>query len=221
MSAASSQLYYQTLCELTQAKYGGLHSPELLLRSVNFADMAEAMAADQWEKIGKILNKEALLLQKGGAAFLLLATNTMHKLADNMMDSVDIPLLHIADATADALMRDARKTPAFLATKFTMEERFYLDRLEARGIHPIVPNATQRHETNEIIFQELCRNIVTPESTQKYVQIVEHLAEQGADSVVLGCTEICMLLNAKNSPLPIYDTTYLHCAAALRKATSM
>ena len=219
MSAASSQLYYKILCELTQKKFGGLNSPEILLRSLNFAPLAECMNSGEWRKIGAILNQEALRLRDGGADFIVLATNTMHKMADEMMAGVDIPLLHIADATAEKLVQEGIKKPAFIATKFTMEERFYLDKLEGCGLEPLVPNQEQRQEINRIIFEELCRGEVHPASQKKYVEVVHELTAQGADSVILGCTEVCMLLNESNTGIPTFDTTYLHCEAALAMAS--
>ena len=218
MSAASSQLYYRTLCELTLEKLGGLNSPDLLLRSLNFAPLAEYMNDGEWKKIGAILNREALLLQSAKAEILLLASNTMHKMAEEMMASVNLPLVHIADATADAVAAGGCSRPAFIATRFTMEERFYLDRLESRGLQPIVPNKAQREEINRIIFDELCRNEVTKSSQNIFVEIVNQLKKEETDSVVLGCTEVCLLINEQNAGVPVFDTTTVHCEAAIRQA---
>ncbi len=218
MSAASSQLYYSILCDLTQQRLGGLSSPQVLLRSVDFAPLASAMAEGEWGMIGDALNREAINLMNGGADFLLLATNTMHKMADEMMQGVDIPLLHIADATAAALNEAGMKSPALFATRFTIEEGFYVERLKRSGLAPQIPDKDQQAELNRIIFDELCRNEVNPASRQYYIDVLDSMARKGADSVILGCTEVCLLLNEGNASLPVFDTTYLHCKAALEKA---
>ena len=220
MSAASSQLYYQTLCALTQTQLGGLHSPNLLLRSLDFAPIADRMNKGDWSGIADILNAEARHLKDAGAELIVLATNTMHKLADEMMVGVDLPLVHIAEATADAILSGPCRRPAFIATRFTMEERFYLDIMQARGIQAVIPDAGQRQVINRIIFEELCRNDVRPQSEAAYLEIVETLKGVGADSVILGCTEVCLLLNAENTGLPVFDTTRIHCEAALKAALS-
>lgn len=218
LSAASSQIYYTIFCQLTQDRLGGLNSPDLILRSVNFAPLAAHMYAGEWQAIGKILNQEARTLQNAGAEVLVLASNTMHKVEEAMMQSVTIPLIHIVDATADALHAGGCKRPAVIATKFTMEEKFYLEKLQATKLTPIVPNQTQREDINRIIFDELCRNEIHPESEKVYVDIVRSLIDAGADSVILGCTEVCMLLHAGNTPVPVFDTTRIHCEAALSYA---
>ena len=218
MSAASTQIYYQTLCSLTQSELGGLHSPNLLIRSVNFAPLAQHMNDGNWAAIGDILHVEAKLLAAGGAELIVLATNTMHKLKDQIMHGIDLPFLHIAEATANAVLAGGAKRPAFFATKFTMQEAFYLDVLRENGLDPIVPNSTEQDVINDIIFNELCKNIATAESEAVYLDILKRLKAQGADSVILGCTEVCLLLNAQNTGVPVYDTTQIHCQAALRAA---
>ena len=218
MSAASTQIYYQTLCSLTQSELGGLHSPNLLIRSVDFAPLAQHMNDGNWAAIGDVLHVEAKLLAAGGAELIVLATNTMHKLKDQIMQDIDLPLIHIADATAAAVLAGSSARPAFFATKFTMQEAFYLDVLRDNGLDPIVPNTTEQDVTNDIIFDELCKNIATPESEAAYLDILKSLKAQGADSVILGCTEVCLLLNAHNTGLPVYDTTQIHCQAAIRAA---
>lgn len=218
MSAISTQLYYKILCDLTKQQFGELNSPSLLIRSLNFNPIAKKMVEERWDEIGEILNKEAKKISEGGADLLLLASNTMHKLTDRMMVGVDIPLLHIADVTAAAVVNGKCKKPAFLATKFTMDNRFYVDRLENRGIEPILPNEIEKTEINRIIFEELARNDIFPNSKQFYVDVVGRLKSIGADSVILGCTEVCLLLTEANTNLPIFDTTYIHCEAAMRMA---
>jgi aspartate racemase len=215
MSAASTQIYYQQLCALTQARLGGLHSPELLIRSLDFARIEQLQKADQWAQAGLILNAEAKALERAGAQILVLATNTMHKLADAMMQGVTIPLLHIADATAQTITAQGLSRPGLMATAFTMEQSFYTDRLKAAGLDPILPDAPDRATTHRIIYEQLCRGIVTPDSRATYVAIAERLIQSGADSLILGCTEVGPLLNQGNVRVPVFDTALIHCAKAL------
>ncbi len=218
MSAASTQTYYQLLCDGTRARLGGLHSPDLLIRSVDFAPVAALQAAGDWGGAGTLLNREALALERGGADMLLLATNTMHKVADAMMRGVAIPLLHIADATAARIRAQGLRAPGLIATAFTMEQAFYRDRLTAHGLQPIVPDADDRAEVHRIIYEELCRDIVTAASAEIFAGVAARLASQGADCVILGCTEVGMLLHADNVPRPVFDTTRIHCESALDMA---
>jgi len=218
MSAASTQIYYRTLCDLTRDRLGGLHSPELLIRSLDFAQIEALQMKGDWNAAGDILNAQAKALQKGGADFIILATNTMHKLADQMMQDVDIPLLHIADATAQAINAAGLTSPGLMATAFTMEQTFYIDRLKAAGLHPNIPNDADRAETHRIIYEELCKDIITAPSEAAYVAIAARLAEAGADCLILGCTEVGMLLNHGNVDIPVFDTTLIHCEVALNMA---
>lgn len=218
MSAASTVIYYRQLCDLTRARLGGLHSPQLLIRSLDFAPVAAAQAAGDWAALGQMLNTEARRLEEGGADLLLLATNTMHKVADTMMAGVSIPLVHIADATATAIRQAGLTRPGLMATAFTMEQSFYTDRLRAAGLDPLVPSAEDRATTHRIIYDELCRDQVLPASRSAYEGIAARLAADGADCLILGCTEVGMLLSAANSPLPVFDTVAIHCAAALEAA---
>ena len=218
MSAASTQTYYRELCRLVRERLGGLHSPELLIRSLDFAVIEAAQAAGDWDGAGRILNREALALERGGADFIVLATNTMHKVADQMMQGVGIPLLHIADATAAAINRQGLKQPGLMATAFTMEQDFYTARLRAAGLEPVIPDAADRAETHRIIYEELCREVVKPESEQAYRGIASRLVDRGADCLILGCTEVGMLLNAGNVSVPVFDTTLVHCEAAVERA---
>ena len=218
MSATSTQLYYASLCELAQQSLGGLHSPELLIRSVNFDPIAKQMALGEWDGIAARLNREARDLEAAGAEILVLATNTMHKLADQMMEGVSIPLVHIADATAQAIKKAGQSKPALLATKFTMQEPFYRERFAQHGLSTITPNEDDQVEINRIIFDELCRNEVLPDSQAHYETVAKKLISEGADCVVLGCTEICLVLNDGNVSVPVFDTTALHCNAAFEAA---
>jgi aspartate racemase len=215
MSAASTQIYYRELCNRTRDRLGGFHSPELLIRSLDFAEIEALQMAGNWERAGALLNAEAKALERGGADFLILATNTMHKLANQMMEGVTIPFLHIADATAAAIRRKGLTAPGLMATAFTMEQTFYTDRLFAAGIRPIVPDQADRATTHRIIYDELCHDIVNPESRASYVAIAQRLVERGADCLILGCTEVGMLLDRSNVSVPVFDTTLVHCDAAL------
>ncbi|MDP6831258.1 MAG: aspartate/glutamate racemase family protein [Alphaproteobacteria bacterium] len=218
MSAASTQIYYRELCDLTRDRLGGLHSPELLIRSLDFARIEALQMKGEWNAAGAILNDEAKALERGGADLIVLATNTMHKLASEMMEGVGIPLIHIADATADAIKFAKLSSPGLMATAFTMEQSFYVDRLVAAGLNPVLPNEEDRAETHRIIYEELCKDITTDKSEAAYVGIANRLVETGADSLILGCTEVGMLLNQSNVQVPVFDTTLIHCTAALDRA---
>lgn len=215
MSAASTQIYYRELCDLTRARMGGLHSPELLIRSLDFAKIEELQMSGQWDAAGEILNAEAKALEQGGAEMIVLATNTMHKLADQMMEDVDIPFIHIADATAKAILARGLNTPGLMATAFTMEQDFYTGRLREAGLTPLIPEDADRAETHRIIYDELCKDITTDESEAAYIDIAKRLVDAGADCLILGCTEVGMLLNQDNVSVPVFDTTLVHCQTAL------
>jgi aspartate racemase len=215
MSAASTQTYYRELCKLTRTRLGGLHSPELLIRSLDFARIEALQMECEWATAGSILNNEAKALERGGAELIILATNTMHKLASEMMAGVNPPFIHIADATANAITKRGLRRPGLMATAFTMQQSFYTERLTAAGLNPILPNASDQAETHRIIYDELCRDITTRKSVAAYVAIAKRLADSGADSLILGCTEVGMLLNQGNVDVPVFDTTLIHCAAAL------
>ncbi|TFL01082.1 aspartate/glutamate racemase family protein [Pterulicium gracile] len=232
MSASSTILYYQILCELIRQCFGGLHSPQLLIRSLDFAPIAALQAAGDWDAATAILNAAALDLERGGADILLLATNTMHKVAEEMMKGVSVPLLHLADATAsrirahglvggaeDAAGRGILRRPGLIATRFTMEQSFYLDRLRAAGLEPVAPDEKDREDIHRIIYDELCKGVIRKESEEMYVDIAERLVVQGgADCLILGCTEVGMLLGQRNVSVPVFDTTRIHCEEAVRMA---
>lgn len=218
MSVASTQTYYRELARLTRDRLGGLHSPELLIRSVDFDGIAKLQATSDWETAGFVLNAEARALERGGAQLLLLATNTMHKVADKIVEGVSIPLLHIAEATADAIARRGLKHPGLMATAFTMEQAFYIDRLKAKDLIPLVPEAEDRAETHRIIYEELCRDVINEESRTTFESIAQRLVARGCDCLILGCTEIGILLSQENVSVPVFDTTLIHCEAALSAA---
>jgi aspartate racemase len=194
MSAASTQIYYSKLCQLVRDELGSLHSPELLIRSLDFAPIEALQTNGNWAEAGRVLNVHAKTLEQCGAGLILLATNTMHKVAEEMMDGVSIPLLHIADTTAEAVRSTGLERPGLMATAFTMEQSFYTDRLHSAGLEPIIPEADDRHETHQIIYEELCRGLVTRESKSTYVKIADRLV----------------------SRVPVFDTTQIHCEAAVR-----
>lgn len=218
MSAASTQIYYRKLCQLTQSRLGGLHSPDLLIRSLDFAEIEALQMKGEWDAAGAMLNDQAKALERGGAELIVLATNTMHKLANHMMDGVTIPFIHIADATALAINNKELKNPGLMATAFTMQQTFYTDRLISAGLIPILPNDADQADTHRIIYEELCKDIVTEQSRAKYVEIAIRLVAAGADCLILGCTEVGMLLNQRNVDVPVFDTNLIHCEMALNYA---
>lgn len=220
MSAASTQIYYRKLCEITRERLGGLHSPELLIRSLDFAKIEELQSRGDWDEAGRILNAEAKALERGGAQFIVLATNTMHKLAEPMMHGVGIPLLHIADATASRILNAGLSKPGLLATAFTMEQSFYTDRLVKSELTPVLPDADDRNVVHRVIYDELCKDITTDKSRAAYEAIAQRVVDAGADSMILGCTEVGMLLNQGNVVVPVFDTTLIHCEAAIDMALS-
>lgn len=219
MSWESTAHYYRILNQETAARQGGLHSAPLIVHSVDFAPIAAMQSAGEWDRAGDQLNRIALGLQQAGAEVLGLATNTMHVVADRLTTGVNIPFIHIADPTADALLADGFGTIGLLGTRFTMEMGFYKDRLAARGLNVLIPE-TERTNLNGIIYDELCKGVVREESRRIYVNAIERLAARGAEAVILGCTEIGMLIDDSISPLPCYDTTDLHARALVSAALS-
>ncbi|MDJ0629241.1 MAG: aspartate/glutamate racemase family protein [Rhodobacter sp.] len=218
MSAASTALYYDRLNTQARARLGGLHSADLLIRSVDFAEIEAMQASGDWDDAGRALNAAALGLQAGGAEILILATNTMHKVADAMLDGITIPFLHIAGATAAEITEAGLKRPGLMATAYTMEQSFYTDGLRAAGLDPLIPGPEDRAETHRIIYDELCKDILRKDSRAAYEGIARRLAEAGADCLILGCTEVGLLLNDGNVPVPVFDTTRIHCDRALDMA---
>ena len=217
MSWESSAHYYRILNQETAARLGGLHSAPVLLDSLDFAPIAALQSAGKWDEAGALLNRSALRLTAADAEVIGLATNTMHLVADAMMQGVDAEFVHIADPTADALLADGYKTVGLLGTRFTMEMGFYRERLEQRGLTALIPEVA-RTNLNGIIYDELCRGIVREESRKVYVEAIARLAARGAEAVILGCTEIGMLIDDAVSPLPVFDTTDLHARALVGAA---
>lgn len=216
MSWESTAIYYRHLNELVRERLGGLHSARLLLWSVDFAVVAKLQHAGDWNGAAALLEQAAACLETAGAEALVLCTNTMHRVANRIEMAAAIPLLHIADATAAGAQRERVRRPALLATRFTMEEAFYRDRLRDRhGIEALIPNETERALVHRVIYDELCQGVVLPESRNAFLGVVERLrSEEGADGVILGCTEIAMLLGPNDVDLPLLDSTRLHAEAA-------
>lgn len=215
MSWTSTASYYRGLNEGVAARLGGHHSARLLVHSVDFGPVADAQHTGDWATATAVLEEAARGLSAGGAGALLLATNTMHKVASRVEDAAGIPLLHIADPTADALLADGRARVGLLATRFTMEEEFYAGRLRGRGLEVVVPDPDDREVVHRVIYDELVHDVVDPGARTAYLGVVDRLAARGADAVVLGCTEIGLLLGPGDGPLPLYDTTALHVAAGV------
>ena len=215
MSWESSAQYYRLANELVRERLGGLHSARCLMASVDFADIETLQVAGRWEEAGQLLAEVAQGIEAAGAEVLLLCTNTMHKVADQIQAAVTIPLLHLADVTADAVTRSGLSTVGLLGTAFTMEQDFYRDRLASQGLTVLTPPAADRAEGHRIIYDELCLGQVRDESRQIYRTIITGLVEAGAQGVVLGCTEIELLITAADSPVPIFPTTRLHIEAAI------
>ena len=219
MSWESSALYYRLANELVRERLGGLHSARCVLYSVDFAGIEELQATGQWDEAGRVLSQAAVAVQAAGADLLLLCTNTMHKVADAIEEAIRIPFLHIADATAAKIREAGKRRPAIMATRFTMEQDFYTGRLREKfALEPITPDEDDRALVHRIIYDELCVGRISETSRQAYVDVARRLAAKGADCLVLGCTEVGMLLDESNSPLPIFDTTLIHADAAVNFA---
>jgi aspartate racemase len=218
MSWESSAQYYRLANELVRERLGGLHSARVVLASVDFADVEKLQVAGRWDEAGQLLAQAAKGLEAAGAELLLICTNTMHKVADQVQAAVGIPLLHLADATALAVRRSKLTTVGLLGTAFTMEQDFYRDRLAGHGLMVLIPSAEDRAQVHRIIYEELCVGVVREESRQIYRDVMTRLVEDGAEGVVLGCTEIELLLSAADSSVPLFPTTRLHVEAAVNAA---
>ncbi|MER9400145.1 aspartate/glutamate racemase family protein [Mesorhizobium sp. M0615] len=217
MSWESTAIYYRLLNEIVRERLSGLHSAKLLLYSFDFAEIADRQHHGDWDSAGVLLADAARKLEAGGAEGLLICTNTMHKLADRVQAAVSIPLIHIADATAVAVKGAGVKRPALLATRFTMEQDFYKGRLtEKYGLQPVVPNQAGRDMVHQVIYDELCRGIVNAASKAAYIDEVARLRrDEKIDGVIMGCTEITMLIGERDFDIPVFDTTRIHAEAAV------
>lgn len=210
MSWESTDLYYQQINRAVQKRLGGLHSAKIILTSVDFAEIEELQRKGEWEEAGDYLAYEAQILEKADADCVVLCTNTMHKIADQIESAITIPFIHIADATADTIKAVGIDQVGLLGTAFTMEQDFYKARLEAQGINVLVPDCAERKVVHDVIFKELCCGIIQEDSKQKYIDIANDLIEKGAKGIILGCTEICMLIGDVEFSVPVFDTTSIH-----------
>jgi len=218
MSAESTAIYYRELNRLVRERLGGLHSADLLLWSVDFAGIAELQAQGRWDETGRILADGARRLEGAGAQAIVLCTNTMHLNAPAIEAAIRVPFLHIGDATATALKARGVKRPLLLATRFTMEQAFYRDRLAAAGLDCLIPDETDRGRLHAIIYDELCQGVVNPASKAQALEMVAKARGAGADGVIFGCTEVGMLLTQGDLDVPAVDTSLVHCEAAVEFA---
>lgn len=215
MSWESSLEYYRIINEAVKERLGGLHSAQSLMFSFDFAEIEVLQMAGQWDIATQRMVDAGQYLERGGADFIVICTNTMHKMADAMQAQLDIPILHIATPTAEKIKAQHIQKIGLLGTCFTMEEDFYKDVLVQQGLEVIIPNAAERTEVNRIIYEELVLGILKDKSRRSYQQIISELQNKGAEGVILGCTEIGLLIQEKDSIMPTFDTTYLHAIAAV------
>ena len=215
MSWKSTESYYRLINEGIKAELGNLHSADLLIHSVDFAPIGELQAQGAWDEMGAILAKSGKRLQAAGAQGLLIATNTMHKVIDDVQAATNLPIIHIADATAKAIQAQGLTKIALLGTQFTMTQDFYKQRLIDAGLQVLIPENDARAEVHRIIYDELCQGQFLDSSRQYYSQVIKDLANEGAEGVILGCTEIGLLIQQADSPIAVFDTTAIHAAAAV------
>ncbi|HEY6817382.1 MAG TPA: amino acid racemase [Croceibacterium sp.] len=213
LSWESTRLYYDAINRAVAARLGGAHSAQLIVDSLDFAPIAQAQAEDRWDDAGAAVVEAAERLHRAGVEAVAIGSNTMHKCADAVRDAVPLPLIHIVDPLREALVRDGRKRPLLLATRFTMEQDYIRAPLAAAGIVASIPEEVDRATIHRIIYDELIRGVASQPSREAFLAIIAAGREAGADSVILGCTEIGLLVNAGNAPLPVYDTMALHAAA--------
>ncbi|MFK7691284.1 aspartate/glutamate racemase family protein [Paenibacillus sp. HJGM_3] len=219
MSWESSLLYYQIINQHVKKKLGGHHSAKSLMYSVDFQEIKTLQHEGNWSEATRIMIESAQKLEAGGADLIVICTNTMHKMAREVEQSVSIPFIHIADSTANEIVKDGIKKVALLGTAFTMEQNFYKGRLiEKYGLEVIVPNEVDRAVVHDIIYQELCLGVIKEESKQTYLRIINGLMQNGAEAVILGCTEITLLISQDDCTIPVYDTTRIHAESAVEFA---
>lgn len=214
MSWESTLTYYKIINEAIKAELGGLHSAKIILFSVDFDEIEQCQARGDWDKSGDILASAAQSLEKAEADFIVICTNTMHKVAPRVQAAIRIPILHIAEATAEELRQARILRVALLGTKYTMTQSFYKDKLVAAGIDVLIPEAADIEVVNRVIYKELCLGAVSPASKAEYLRIIDSLAQRGAEGVILGCTEIGLLIGQKDTALPVFDTTRIHAQRA-------
>ncbi|KXI27305.1 aspartate/glutamate racemase family protein [Paraglaciecola hydrolytica] len=221
MSWESTASYYQLLNREVKQRLGGLHSAKIVLVSVDFAEIEQLQHQGNWQQAGDVLAQAAQSVEAAGADFFLICTNTMHKVAEQVSASVSIPLLHIADATGAVLIEHKIKKVALLGTRFTMQEDFYKKRItESFGIEVLVPSADEQTLLHDIIYQELCLGIIKDDSRRTFMQIMQNLVTQGAEGIILGCTEIGLLISQAHTQCKLFDTTSIHVNSAVNQALS-
>ncbi len=219
LSWESSREYYRIINEAVRERLGGVHSAACILYSVDFAEIETLQHQNRWEEAGSLLSRGAEHVERAGAELLLICSNTMHRAAEAIEGRLTIPLLHIADPTAEAINMHGIRTIGLLGTRFTMEQPFYRGRLESKyGLNVLIPPAAERLVVHEIIYHELVRGIITPESRHRYQEIIAGLISRGAKGIILGCTEIMLLIHPDDVPVPTFDTTTLHALAAVNIA---
>ena len=218
MSWESTVPYYQIINEIVKNKLGGLHSARLILYSVEFAEIEEMQSAGQWDTAAEVLGDAARKLEACGADYIVICTNTMHKVAPQIQRMISVPIIHIADATAEVLKKDGVRRIVLLGTRYTMTQDFYKQRLIDQGFEVLIPEEKDIEPVNRIIFEELCVGEIKDESRKEYQRIIQDLKDRGAEGVILGCTEIGMLIKPEDSVLPVYDTTLIHAQAAAEAA---
>ncbi len=214
MSWESTVTYYQIINETIKERLGGFHSAKILLYSVDFAEIESYQASGAWDKSAEALAEAAERLERAGADFIVICTNTMHKVAPQMAEHIRIPILHIAEATAEELNKQGVRRVALLGTKYTMTQDFYKNKLVEAGIEVLIPEAAEVETINQIIYDELCLGKILPQSKKRYLEIIDKLSAQGAEGVILGCTEIGLLIGQADTALPVFDTTQIHARQA-------
>ncbi len=214
MSWESTVTYYKVINETIKRELGGLHSAKILLYSVDFDEIEKYQASGEWDKSADVLSDAAERLERAGADFIIICTNTMHKVVPQMKERIGIPIVHIAEATADKLKEHGITTVGLLGTKYTMTQDFYKDKLIEAGIRVIIPDDNDVETVNAVIYDELCLGNIIPASKDKYLEIIRKLEDAGAQGVILGCTEIGLLVNQKDVELPVFDTTLIHAEKA-------
>ncbi|MEW5552650.1 amino acid racemase [Peribacillus frigoritolerans] len=218
MSWESSLEYYRIINEEVKAKLGGLHSAKCILYSVDFEEIERCQAEGDWESSGKLLGDAALSLEKAGAEMILICTNTMHKVIGYIEEKVSLPILHIADSTAKQIQKSKISTVGLLGTKYTMEQDFYKTRIETNGIKVLIPNEEDRKVINKVIYEELCLGEIQQSSRDYYKKIIKGLVDDGAEGVILGCTEIGLLVKPEDSEVPLFDTAVIHAIESVNMA---
>ena len=214
MSWESTVTYYKIINETIKEKLGGLHSAKCILYSVDFQEIEECHANGNWEKSGEILGEAANNLEKAGADFIVICTNTMHKVVNQIKEKISIPILHIAEMTAEKILEKGLKNIALLGTKYTMEQDFYKSKLIEKGINVIIPDKNDIEIINKVIYDELCLGIINSNSKKKFLEIVDKLRNKGAEGIILGCTEIGLLIKNEDTDVPLFDTAIIHAEQA-------